>query len=98
MNQIFKFKVGASPAQVISKASEIVKSNIPKGSHLNIFKEKPDNKGMILSCKSDFGLLHNCSVSIKAARCENEIGSDVIIEVCSCEKMQSLYHRLKNEL
>lgn len=98
MNQIFEFMVANPPAHVISKASEIVRSNIPPGSHLNIFKAKPDSQGMLLSCKSDFGIIHNCSISIRAARCENKIGTTVIIEVCSCEKMQSLYHRLKNEL
>lgn len=98
MSQSFKFAVAISPAQVAAKASEIAKANIPPGSHLNIFKAKPNSTGMVLICKSDLGIFHNCSISINAERSENKVGSDVTIEVCSCEKMQSLYHKLKNEL
>ena len=98
MDQICTFKIAASPAQIISKASEIVKNNIPPGSNLNKFKPRPDSRGICLTCRSDFGLIHNCSVSIKAMRCENEVATIVIIEGCSCEKMQRLYRRLRDEL
>jgi hypothetical protein len=98
MNQSKPFKVSISPAQVISKASEIVKNNIPPGSNLNKFKQRPENCGISLLYKSDYGLIHNCSVSIQAIRCENEVATKVVVEVCSCEKMQRLYQKLIAEL
>jgi len=98
MDQICTFKVAASPAQVISKASAIVNNNTPPGSNLIILNPRPDSRGICLTCKSDYGLIHNCSVRIKAMRCENEVATIVIIEGCSCEKMQRLYRRLRDEL
>lgn len=98
MNTGKPFKVSISPAQVISKASEIVKNNIPRGSNLNIFKQKPENCGISIIFKSDYGLIHNCFVSITALRCENDVATDVVIQVCPCEKMKKLYQKLIAEI
>lgn len=98
MKDHFNFIVSISPAQVITRASDLIAKNAPKDSNLNQRKEGADAKAKWVHYKSDYGIFHNCEVMAKAGRCQNQAGTAVTICGCPCDKMQKLFRKLRDEL
>ncbi len=98
MNDHYHFIVPISPAQVITSASDLISQNMPPDAHLNPPKFGTDAKGQWVRFWSDYGIFHNCEVMVKAARCQNQVGSEVTISGCACDKMQKLFRKLRDEL
>lgn len=98
MAEYFSFELTNSPAEIIAKAHEIIKNNIPPGTNLNVPKIIQDDKCLSILYKSDLGIRRNCFVRVKAIRGVDAPVTQVIIEGCTCGKMLRLYYRLRDEL